>query len=186
MLFIPRKYISYLLSILCLIGVFMAAKSSMPDKGVAIGVLTAGALSGVLVAYFDRRKNRRNQKPSTVSYGLSNDEMVVFTVYLTSLGTETDRLLGGSGSQLTLTNKRMIVDNGISVFTVYLNEIVSCSRVEKENSPSKKECILITLNTEIVYGDGKLRLSGFRFYFNKDDLPLFENSLKAVLPGVWN
>ena len=41
--------------------------------------------------------------------------------------------------------------------------------------------ILINLNKEVGFNDGKEKLNGFRFYFNKKDILKFETIMNHLL-----
>ena len=62
---------------------------------------------------------------------LQDGEKVIFTAKPTCFGAETGRLLGSSNSKITLTNKRIIADNNVGVWTVDIAEdIVDYTKVE--------------------------------------------------------
>lgn len=113
---------------------------------------------------------------------LQDGEKVIFTANLSCFGTETDRFLGGSNSKITLTNKRLLADNTVGLWTVDIAEdIVSCEKVERKTFIFKSSYILITLNKEIMFNDEQEKLCGFHFYFNKKDIVKFETIMKHVL-----
>jgi len=111
---------------------------------------------------------------------LQDDEKVIFTTMLSMFGTETDRFLGG-GSRFILTNKRIIIDTGLRTYTANLDEIVSCTKVERGKFIFKNVYFAVDLNTEILFDNGKQKLSGFHFYFNKKDTPQFESIMNNIL-----
>lgn len=55
---------------------------------------------------------------------LGDDEKVVFTARFSCFGTETDQFLGGRSSRLYLTNRRIIADNTVGLWSVDLVEDV--------------------------------------------------------------
>ena len=113
---------------------------------------------------------------------LQDGEKVIFTAKLSCFGTETDRFLGGSNSRIILTNKRLIADNTVGLWTVNIAEdIVSCKRVENKTFIFKSSYFLITLNKEIIFNDGQEKLCGFHFYFNKKDTIKFETIMNHLL-----
>ena len=119
---------------------------------------------------------------NTYGVGLLDDEKVVFTAALSMFGTETDRLLGAGNSRFTLTNKRMIADNGVGVWTVdILDDMTSCTKIEQGKLIFKSVYFSVTLNTEIIFDDGKQKLNGFHFYFNKKDATRFEEIMSNAL-----
>ena len=111
---------------------------------------------------------------------LEADEKVVFTAKLSTFGTEADRMLG-MDSDFTLTNRRIIADNHVGIWTVDIaEEIVSCTKVETGKFLFKATYFSVTLNTEVVFDYGKQRLTGFHFYFNKADTPVFEEIMNHL------
>ena len=185
MIFIPRRFIPYFLVLLGILGFFIVAKNgSHPDSATVIIVSALCCIGGAIWAYIDFQRSKRYKKSADLSYALHADEHVVFSALMSMFGTETDRLLGSAGSRLTLTNKRLIADNGRGVWTADLGEIVSCTKVESGKSIFKNVCFLVILNTQIVYNDGKDSLSGFRFYLNKNDTAQFESIINTVIPNT--
>jgi len=111
---------------------------------------------------------------------LQDDEKVVFTAKLSTFGTETERLLGND-SAFTLTNKRIIANNGVGIWTVdILADIVSCTKKEKKDWIFKFVYFAVNLNTEIVFNNGKEKLTGFVFQFNKKDTARLEEIVNNV------
>lgn len=106
---------------------------------------------------------------------LEEGEKVVFTAQLDLFGTEQGRLLGTNNSKFTLTNKRMILDNGVGIWTVNIAEdIISCEKTEERSLIIfKQKFFLVKLNTEITFGEGE-KLTGFRIYFKMLDMSKFE------------
>ncbi len=99
---------------------------------------------------------------------LQDGEKVIFTAKPTCFGTETGRLLGSSNSKITLTNKRIIADNNVGVWTVDIAEdIVDYTKVESGAFIFKSTYILVNLNKEIIFNNETEKMKGFRFYFNK-------------------
>ena len=89
---------------------------------------------------------------------LEKGEKVVFTAKLKVFGTETDRVLGGSNSRFTLTNRRIIADNGVGIWTVDIKEdITGCTKIQEE------------------------KMTGFHFYFKKSDIEKFEKIMSNIL-----
>lgn len=106
---------------------------------------------------------------------LQDGEKVIFTAKPTCFGTETGRLLGSSNSKITLTNKRIIADNNVGVWTVDIAEdIVDYTKVESGAFIFKSTYILVNLNKEIIFNNETEKMKGFRFYFNKKDMVKFE------------
>ena len=109
------------------------------------------------------------------SVDLQNGERVVFTAELDTFGTEKDRMLG-MGSKLTLTNQRIIANNGPGIWTIDIFEDVkSCGKVEYKKlfGLLKGVYFAVDLNEELVFDSGKQKLTGFHFYFNAEDTAKF-------------
>jgi len=112
---------------------------------------------------------------------LDHDEKVVFTAKLTTFGTEKDEMLGND-SRFTLTNKRMIANNGVGVWTVDVAEdVISCERVDTKFLFKKLTYFSVDLNTKIVFEDGFAELTGFHFYFNGKDTKKFDEIINHSL-----
>ena len=109
---------------------------------------------------------------------LQDGEKVIFTAKPTCFGTETGRLLGSSNSKITLTNKRIIADNNVGVWTV---DIVDYTKVESGAFIFKSTYILVNLNKEIIFNNETEKMKGFRFYFNKKDMVKFETIMSIGL-----
>ena len=119
---------------------------------------------------------------NTFNIDLQEDEKIIFTAKLRCFGTETDRFLGGSNSKITLSNKRIMADNTVGIWTIDIaDDIVSYQKVESGRFIFKSAYILINLNKEVVFNDGKEKLNGFRFYFNKKDILKFETIMHHLL-----
>ena len=101
---------------------------------------------------------------------LEDSEKVVFAAEMRTFGDEKDGMLGTQGSKFTLTNRRIVADNGLGVWTVQIpDNLASCEMVTKKWLMFTSVYFLVMLNSDIVYDDGKGRLNGFRFYFDKKD-----------------
>jgi len=113
---------------------------------------------------------------------LQDDEKVVFTAELDIFGTEKDRNLG-MGAKFTLTNQRIIADNGLGVWTNdILEDVVSCNKVEYKKlfGLLKGVYFSVDLNKEVVFDNGKQKLTGFHFYFNAEDTAKFEKIINHL------
>ena len=114
------------------------------------------------------------------SVNLFDGEKVVFTADKVLFGTEKDRMLG-MDSRFTLTNKRIIADNGVGIWTVDIqSDIVNYGKVQTKLL--KQVYFTIDLNAEMVFDSGKQSLTGFHFYFKKktDDGAKFEAIMNNV------
>lgn len=111
---------------------------------------------------------------------LEEGERVVFATILSTFGTEKDRLLGGDNSKFTFTNKRIIFDNGVGIWTVNISEdIIDCKKIKSGFFIFKFTYFLINLNHEVEFGDGE-KLTGFNVYFKKKDISQFENIINNL------
>ena len=105
---------------------------------------------------------------------LQDGEKVIFTAKLSTFGTEKDRILGLE-SKFTLTNKRIFANNGVGLWTIDIaEEIASCEKISSGWLIFKSTYFSVTLNSEMVFDDGKQILTGFHFYFNPKDIEKFE------------
>lgn len=109
---------------------------------------------------------------------LESGEKVVFAAKMPGFSTETYRTLGYD-AKFTMTNKRMIFDNGAGVWTVNVpDDVVSLKYIEKEGKEvsflqRKAAHFSIMLNKEIVFDHGREKLQGITFFFKKKDMPVF-------------
>lgn len=113
---------------------------------------------------------------------LKDGEKVVFTAMPSCFGTELGVMLSGFNPTVTLTNKRLIADNQVGLWTVDIaKDIFSCSEVEGGKFIFKYDYILVKLNKTIIYNNGKQKLNGFQFYFDKEDTEKFKDIMNHVL-----
>lgn len=106
---------------------------------------------------------------------LEEGEKVIFTAKLKVFGTETDRVLGGSNSRFTLTNRKIIADNGVGSWTVDIkDDITDWTKIQSGKFIFKTTYFSINMNKEIVFNNGQEKMSGFHFYFKKQDIAKFE------------
>lgn len=113
---------------------------------------------------------------------LEPGEKVVFAAKPRLFGTGEGGLLGMEDSRITMTNRRIMADNGNGVWTMDIKEdVVDMRRQEKGKSILKSAFILVTLNKEVTYGMGIQKLSGYRFYFRKKDMAVFEGIIKNMV-----
>jgi len=112
---------------------------------------------------------------------LEENEKVVFCAKLSTFGTETGAMLGGDDSKFTLTNKRIIADNGLGIWRIDIkDDLVSCNKVEDKFIIFKMSYFLAKINKEIIYDDGRQKLNGFQFYFKRSDAKKFEQIMKNL------
>lgn len=115
---------------------------------------------------------------------LDRGEKLVFTAPLSMFGTETDQFLGGTGSMLYLTNRRIAAHNTVGLFSVDIAaDVASYETVTKGSFVFKSTYVQVNLNTILAYGTDGATLRGFHFYFKrKNDQRSFEDILANVLP----
>ena len=114
---------------------------------------------------------------------LEDGEKVVFAAPLSCFGTEEDAFLGGGQSKLCLTNRRLVANNTVGLWTVDLaDDVVGAELVERGIPLLKSAVVRVDLGEELVYGDardGQGTLRGFRFYLKPKD----GERLAALLRG---
>lgn len=113
---------------------------------------------------------------------LEAGEKVIFATKPKLFGTSEGGLLGLEDSRITMTNQRILADNGEGVWIMDIAEdVVDMRRQEEGKFIFKGVYILVTLNKEVTYGMGIQKLSGYRFYFNKKDMAAFEEIMKHMV-----
>lgn len=116
------------------------------------------------------------------SVELEPGEKVIFTAKPKVFGTESGTMLGMEDSRITVTNRRIIADNGNGLWITDIAEDVADMRRQEEGKFILKSVyLLVTLNKEVAYGMGIQKLSGYRFYFNKKDMETFEEIIKNMV-----
>ena len=106
---------------------------------------------------------------------LEDGEKVVFIAKGVIFGTETGRALGYD-TKVTLTNKRLIADNGKGVWTTDIaGDLTGCSVVDRGKGLQKEHFVQVDLKTPIVCGDAneQITVRAFAFVFKKKDEPRF-------------
>ncbi len=110
---------------------------------------------------------------NTFHIALNEGERVVYTMTLHMLGTETDEFMGKDCS-FTMTNQRIIIDNGVSTWTGMIAEdVLDCQKVVSGSFLMKMTYFLLSLKEEVTYAKGKT-FKGFRLYVKKKDIARFE------------
>lgn len=113
---------------------------------------------------------------------LADGEKVVFAAQLACFGTEQDTFLGGHQSRLCLTNRRLVANNTVGLWTVSLADDVVGAELVKRGGFLSNAVVRVDLAEELVYGDaqdGQGTLRGFRFYLKPKD----GERLAALLRG---
>lgn len=117
-----------------------------------------------------------------IDLSLAEGEKVVFEAPLSCFGTETDRLLGGAGSRLYLTNRSVIAKNPVGLWTVDLaDDVASCALERRGVTFFSSAVVCVGLNGALSYGAEQETLSGFRFYLKKKDAARLMELMDAAL-----
>lgn len=132
-------------------------------------------------AYLDERPAVDNK----FKVKLVNNEKVLFASKLDMFGNQDARMLGVS-PKLTLTNKRIILNNGAGVWTIDIAEdIVSFKKVAYKSFLVKGNYFAIDINSEIAYDYGRETLTGFRLYFKKKQKAQ-EDEFEELMNNLFN
>lgn len=113
---------------------------------------------------------------------LENGEKVVFTAKNVIFGTEKQRCLGFE-TKITITNKRIIADNGKGIWTIDIaNDITKCEKVESGKGLNKTRHIAIDLKQPVACGNryDPIIANGYVFKFNKKDEKRFLDITRNV------
>ena len=112
---------------------------------------------------------------------LLEGEKVLFTAKLSIWGDDKDQPLGGR-SVFTLTNQRIVVDNGAGIWTIALKEEISAiAKITKGRWILKTTHFNVDLYEPMTYNYGKNQLKGFHFYFTKSDEAKFEKIIENLV-----
>lgn len=113
---------------------------------------------------------------------LEPGEKVIFTAKPWAFSTESGALLGADDSRITMTNRRIIADNGQGIWTTDIAEdVVDMRRQESGKFLTKQVYILVTLNKEVTYGIGIQKLTGYQFHFHKKEMAAFEEIIRHMV-----
>ena len=107
------------------------------------------------------------------NFNISDDEKIVFNTRLKMFGTERNILLGTYGL-LTLTNENMYIYNGAGLWTIDINNNIS--DFHRDNM-----CIDISFSEICIFGEGDRICTGFKLYFNNDDINKFEEIMRNII-----
>ncbi len=112
---------------------------------------------------------------------LQPGEKVVFTARPWGFFSDSGMLLGYDSSLFTMTNRRIIADNGQGIWISDIAEdVIDMKKMETGKFLSKQVYISVTLNKEITYGIGIQKLSGYQFHFRKKEMAEFENIIEHM------
>ena len=113
---------------------------------------------------------------------LSDGEKVVFIAKGVIFGNETGRALGYD-TKVTLTNKRLIADNGKGVWTNDIaDDFAGFSVVDRGKGLQKEHFVQVDLNKPLVCGDPSeyITVNAYAFVFKKKDEPRFLEIMEKV------
>lgn len=112
---------------------------------------------------------------------LEEGEKVVFIAKPYGFTSDTGDLLGYDKSKITVTNRRIIADNGNGVWiTDIADDVVSMAYGEDGKGWNKTTFIEVKINKEITYGIGIQKLNGYRFHFKKKDMAAFQEIISHM------
>lgn len=106
---------------------------------------------------------------------LEDGEKVVFIAKGVIFGNETGRALGYD-TKVTLTNRRLIADNGKGVWTNSIeNDLAGFSVVDRGKGLMKEHFVQVDLKRPLVCGDAseQITVNAYAFVFKKKDEPRF-------------
>lgn len=106
---------------------------------------------------------------------LEDGEKVVFIAKGVIFGNETGRALGYD-TKVTLTNKRLIADNGKGVWTNDMaDDFTGFSVVDRGKGLMKEHFVQLDLRKPLVCGDAReqITVNAYAFVFKKKDEPRF-------------
>lgn len=112
---------------------------------------------------------------NTYHVELETGEKVVFTAKLVVFGTDKDRMLG-TESTFTLTNRRIVADNGKGIWSFDLLEDVAGIR-KYDNGKKfilRSVYYIVDLKQETESGIPGITMKGLHFYFDKKGLAAFD------------
>ena len=128
-------------------------------------------------AYLDTMPEVKNRFKAELLPG----EKVVFTAKMLGFFSDSDHLLGADKSRFTMTNRRILADNGQGIWiTDIAEDVVDMRREERGKFLMKEVYIKVTMNKEVTYGIGIHKLSGYRFGFRKKDMAAFEEIIRRM------
>lgn len=128
-------------------------------------------------AYLDSMPDLKNKFKVPLLPG----EKVVFTAKLWGISTDSDALLGADDSKLTLTNQRIIADNGAGLWiTDIAEDVASMEHQETGKFLSKEVFVFVQLNKAVTYGMGIQQLTGYKFHLGKKDMKAFDEMLSHM------
>jgi hypothetical protein len=110
---------------------------------------------------------------------LEEGEKVVFAAKMSTFGTEKDRVLGSS-STFSLTNRRIVANNGVGIWIIDLAEDVASWERVQGGRIFKHDYFSLMLHEEMSFDGGKQTLRGFHFYFSKTDSMVLEEIVRGL------
>lgn len=113
---------------------------------------------------------------------LGESEKVVFIAKGVIFGTEAGRALGYD-CRLTLTNRRLVIDNGKGVWTADMaSDFTDYQVVDRGKGLMKEHFIQLDLKNPVVCGDARERITvyGYELRLKKKDEPRFLEIMRGV------
>ncbi len=106
---------------------------------------------------------------------IAEDEKIIFNSIIKIFKTDSNKSIG-LNAKLSMTNKKIYIHNGVGLWKIDLyNDI---SDYKKDNL-----CIEIALSEICIFGQPGIEdiCTGFKLYFNNEDLNKFENLLNNII-----
>lgn len=114
---------------------------------------------------------------------LKDGEKVVFIAKGVIFATDTGRAIGWD-VKVTMTNKRIIADNGKGVWTIDIaGDVAGCRVVDRGKGLRKEHFVEVSLKAPFVFmnGNEQITTGAYMFVFKKKDEPRFMEIMGKVL-----
>lgn len=119
--------------------------------------------------------------PNKYNIELDEGEKVIFVSNLTVFGDENDQRIGNE-CDITLTNRKIVVDNHAGTWTIDIaNDVTAFRKVTGGFWIFKYKYIAVDLNQTVVYDNYRGRLNGYHLYFDDSELERFETIIKPLM-----
>lgn len=114
---------------------------------------------------------------------LEADEITVFTSKLNAFGTDKDRTLGGPESTFTLTNKRIIVNNGKGTWDFDLmDDVIGIRKYDNgKKFIMRTVYYVVDFKEEVESGIPGAFMKGMHLYLDKKNIALFDELLQKLI-----
>lgn len=125
--------------------------------------------------------NLQPEAENKFNINLEEGEKIIFATVMPTFGTEKDRMIG-SNCEFTMTNQRMLINNHAGIWTLDIAEdLAACKKVEGGFWKFKYAYYAIDLSEDVIFDNGQQRLSGYHFYFAKEDMDRFGELMENLL-----